>query len=608
MATTIKSSALDFTAIKNNLKTYLAGQDQFSDYNFEASALSNLLDVLAYNTHLNALTANFALNESYLGTAQLRSSLVSLAEGIGYVPDTATSAQAVVNISFTSDAVGRETTVSLPSGTKFTASVDDVSYTFQTLETYYATDDGSGSYEFKTSTGSNEITIYEGTQKVKTFLVGQATENPVYIIPDKFIDADTAIVRVYESATSASFTTYTNLLNATTISATSTLYVLKEAPNEFFELTFGDGVTFGRAPSPGNKITVTYLSTKGEPANGATLFTPSATFTSDGGISSDLSVTTVTNSVGGDEKESIESIRKNAPFQYAAQNRMVTAADYSALILRNYSTLIQDIKAWGGEDNLEPDFGSVYVSILFENDVTVDTQTTTKQQIVDLAKQLAVVSFRLEFSDPVITYIEVSSFFQFNPNLTTLSLNSVQSSIISIISNYFATNSGGFEQSFRRSNLLTRIDEFSPAVLSSRADISMQQRITPLLSTTNNFKLRFPVSIATPDDENYIVSSSLFTVNGKICKLQNRLESNILEVVDIATFEKVVDNVGFYSAQTGVMEITGLAPTNISGGDDYIKISVVPANQSAISPTRNDVLVYDSEKSFAQGVIVTATN
>jgi hypothetical protein len=607
MATSIRSTALDFDTIKNNLKTYLAAQSEFTDYNFEASALSNLLDVLAYNTHINGLIANFALNESYLGTAQLRSSLVSLSEGIGYVPDTATASQAVVQVSFSSDAVGRPTTVELPSGTKFTTSVDDVAYTFQTLESYYATDDGTGFYEFKNSSGSNQLSIYEGTLKVKTFLVGEAVENPVYIIPDKLLDADTAIVRVYESATSSSFVTYINLLKATTISSQSTIYILKEAPNEFFELTFGDGVTFGRAPSPGNKITVTYLSTKGAVANAATLFAPSATFTS-GTISSTLSVTTVTTSVGGDEKESIESIRKNAPFQYAAQNRMVTAADYSALILRNFSTLIQDIKAWGGEDNLEPDFGAVYVSILFEDDVTTNTKATTKQSIIDLAKQLAVVSFRLEFADPVVTHIELNAFFQFNTNLTTLSLNSVQSSIDGIISNYFDTNTGGFEQSFRRSNLLTLIDDFSPAVLSSRADIKMQQRITPLLNTSNNFNLRFPVAVAAPDDEIYIITSSAFTYNGRTCRIQNRLESTALEVADISSGAIIVDNVGQYFPSTGRVNIVALNLSSIAGGNTFIKLSAIPANQSAIAPTRNDVLAYDDDLSFSQGVIVTATN
>ena len=199
MATTINSSALDFNNIKNNLKTYLANRDQFRDYNFEASGLSNVLDVLAYNTHLNALIANFALNESFLGTAQLRSSIVSLAEGIGYIPDTITSSVAKLRIFFTTDVTPREQRIVLPAYTKFTTSVDDVTYTFQTIEAYYAVDDGTGFYEFKTSTGSNQIPIYEGTLKTKTFLVGEYEDNPVYVIPDNTIDAATVSVNVFEN-------------------------------------------------------------------------------------------------------------------------------------------------------------------------------------------------------------------------------------------------------------------------------------------------------------------------------------------------------------------------------------------------------------------------
>lgn len=609
MATTIKSTALDFNNIKNNLKQYLAAQSEFTDYNFEASALSNLLDVLAYNTHVNALVANFALNESYLGTAQLRSSLVSLAEGIGYIPDTDTASQAVVNITLDApDDAGRDADIQLPVGTSFTTNVDDVSYTFQTNDIYFASDDGTGTYEFKTSAGSSEVVLFEGTQKTKTFFVGETTENPVYVIPDTKLDADTVKVKVYESATSSNFTTYNALSAASTINANSTIYILKEAPNGFFEITFGDGVTFGKAPTPGQKIEISYISTNGAVANGAAVFTPTSQFSA--GLTSpvNLTVITTTNSVGGDEKETIESIRKNAPFQYATQNRMVTAADYSALILRNYSTLIQDIISWGGEENTKPDFGAVYVSILFEDDVSADTIATTRTGIRDLAAQLAVISFRIEFEDPVKTFIEVQNFFQFNPNLTTDTLNTVQSNVLEEIQNYFTLNTGKFNQSFRRSNLLSLIDDESPAVLSSRASIKMQQRVTPILNKKNNFTLRFPAAIAIPDDNEFSITSSSFNIGSQTCLLRNRLSSNVLQVVEITTGDIVVDNVGSYNATTGIVTIAGLEPSSVLGAEDFIKVSCVPANQSAITPTRNEVLEYDANASFATGVITTAQN
>ena len=668
MATTIRSTALDFDNIKSNLKTYLANQEQFKDYNFEAAGLSNILDVLAYNTHINALIANFALNESYLPTAQLRSSMVSLAEGIGYVPDTDTSSQAKVRITFSSSAAGRDVNVTLPAYSKFSTTVDDVSYTFQTIEDYIATDDGTGFYEVKKSDGSNQISVYEGTLRSKTFLVGEYEDNPVYVIPDGTLDADTVTVKVFESATSTSSVSYQNILNATTINANSTVYVLKEAPNGYFELSFGDGSTFGVAPSAGNRIEVQYLSTKGDIANGAAVFTPSPTTIAVGtGLTTNLTVTTQVNSVGGQDKESVESIRLNAPFQYATQNRMVTAADYSSLILRNYSTLISDIVSWGGQDALKPEFGAVYTSILFEDTVSAETQTNTKNAILDLAAQLAVVSFNLRFVDPITTFVEVDTFFQFNPKLTDATINTVKSNVNSTISSYFADNTGKFNQAFRRSNMLTDIDESSAAILSSRATIRMQQRFEPsapslvtivrdLASTTlttdqlntilefiverdfiaaanymivNNLtnntssyiidiisraknnanqQLLFPVIIAAPDDDQYIISSNEFTFSGQNCIIRNKLSSNILQVVTAAGGNVITDNIGSYDATAGSVSVNYFNPTSISRGQAQIKLSAVPANQSVIDPTRNERLVFDPDRSVVTTVLTEATN
>lgn len=678
MVTTIQSTALDFNTIKNNLKTYLAARDEFRDYNFEASGLSNILDVLAYNTHINALIANFALNESYLSTAQLRSSIVSLAEGIGYIPDTDTASQAKIRVSLSSSAASRAAIIELPPGTRFTSVVDDITYTFRTLEAYFASDDGTGFYQFRTNTGSTEIPIYEGTLKTKTFIVGEYADNPTYIIPDNKLDADTVTVKVYPNASSTTFTTFQNILTATTISASSTVYILKEAPNGFFELSFGDGETFGIAPTAGNRIVIEYLSVTGADANGASIFNPVAQYPDPIALAGrvlsnnvsgvDLNTTTVVRSIGGREKETIESIRKNAPFQYAAQNRMVTAADYSSLILRNYSTLIKDIKAWGGEDNLDPEFGAVYVSILFEDDVTLETQATTKLSILDLAAQLAIISFRLRFTDPERTYIEVANFFQFNPNLTTLTLNTIQNQVAASISTYMTSTLGGFDKSFRRSNMLTQVDDVSAAVLSSRAHIRMQKRFIPttpsLITTiraltnntipdsdlnravvlvtsgkyddaativanyaTSNFTairtslasisvenavtLRYPAPIATVDgDENfrYIITSTPFTYNGRNCIIRSELNSTNLQIIAVNDESVVVNSIGSFVPATGVVRINYFTPSAISGGVNFIKLSATPANQSAITPTLNNILEYDPSVSYARAVLTTATN
>ena len=626
MATTIKSTGLDFNAIKNNLKTFLSAQDEFSDFNFEASGLSNILDVLAYNTHYNGLIANFALNESFLGTAQLRSSLISISEGIGYIPDSRTSSTATVNLKVNLEGESNlPQTLAIPTGTTFSSTIDNETYKFQTTEPIQATNNGSDIYFFKTLNGSTTISLKEGTSKTKTFIVGPASENDIFVIPNKNLDLSTVIVKVFENTSTTTFTTYTSILEATSITEQSQLYVLKESPNGFFELTFGNGTTLGKAPEAGNKVEVTFLESNGEDGNNADTFTPDdqLTFTNNIGasVSVDVDVTTLTRSSGGGEKESIESIRKNAPFQYAAQNRMVTAADYASLVLRNFSTYINDIQAWGGQDNDIPEFGAVYLSIDFVDNLEAETIANVKQQIIALAEQLAITSFNLRFTDPITTFIETNITFQFNPTLTTLSLNAIQQEVDTVVANYFTTEVGSFEESFRRSNLLTLVDDVSPAVLSSRCSVKMQQRLIPQVAQENNdgtttitsrlgsktdYLVRFPVDISSPDDLTAILESSNFTFQNKGCVLRNKLNTNIIQIIDVDANKILVDNIGTVKTN-GDVQLIGFAPDAIPGGVDYIKISVTPANQSAISPVRNNILSFDEGLSATRGNVVTST-
>ena len=609
MATTIQSTALDFTAIKNNLKTSLTQSTEFSDYNFEASGLSNILDVLATNTHFNGLIANFALNESYLGTAQLRSSLVSLAEGIGYVPDSVNASQGIVNLTTSLAGVSdRPNKITISSGFTFNTTVDGVSYTFQTQEDISATDDGNGSYAFQTADGSANIKIFEGTQTTKTFIITGETENFAYIIPDENIDIDTAIVTSFETVASSSGTTYTDLRKATNITESSRIYILKETPKGDFEITFGNGTVLGVSPVAGNKVTVEYLSCKGQEANGAKTFTPENQITV-GGVNYTITSTTVSNSFGGSPKETMASIRTTAPFQYATQNRMVTAEDYATLVQRNFGSLLNDISSFGGEDALEPEFGVIFLSLLFsdavENDETSGEtiKQTTKDGIVALAKDLSVASFDVKFTDPVQTFIETTVFFQFNPNLTTLSENAIKNQVQDVITNYFSTNTGKFKQSFRRSNLLTVVDEVSPSILSSRCSVGMQQRITPTLTAISDYTLRMPQAIASPDDVNRILTSTSFTFQNKNCIIRNRLNSNILEVFDTIASAIVVDNVGSYTNDT--INLVGLQIDAIPSGEGFVKITATPDNQSFITPFRQDVIKHDLGRSLVSVVEVS---
>jgi len=611
MVTTIRSTDLDFDTIKNNLKLELKNNTEFADYNYEGSGLSNLLDVLAYNTHYNALIANMALNESYLTTAQLRSSVVSLAEAIGYMPASKAASSATVNISVnTGNLAGRPSFLSIPRGTKFTTTVDDIAYTFETVGTINAQDNGSGLYVFKDILDSAAITIKEGTNTTKTFIVSENSIDTTYVIPDKNIDTTTAFVSVYDDLTTTTFSTFTDLKQADTIDDQSKLYILRETPNGFYELSFGDGFTLGKAPQAGNRIIVEYLSTTGPEANGATVFTPVNQISvpnAAGNTSFTLSVTTVTKSVSGSNVETLESIRKNAPFSYASQNRMVTAVDYATLIKRNFGYLIKDIQAYGGEDAVRKEYGCVFLSIVFNDDVTQATIDKTKGDITALGKQLQVITFDIKFQDPDTTFLETEVTFQFNPKFTSSSVQEIQNRVDDVVTNYFTNNTGLFDQSFRRSNLLSLVDDVDPSVLSSRADLKLQKRFVPFIGTTESVELRYASPIAEPDDLKIVLRSTPFFLDGNRVEIRNKINTTKLQLHAISTDTVYIDNIGEYEPSTGLVKLVGIKVDSIVGGNNFIKISADAANPSVSSPGQNQIVVFDDGPSFVQATVVTTS-
>jgi hypothetical protein len=456
-----------------------------------------------------------------------------------------------------------------------------------------ATNNGSNLYYFTANSNIN-VPIYEGVTKSKNFIAGETASVDSFIIPVTNIDIATIKVTVFTDPSHVVGTVYTNISDATTIDVNSAIFVAKETPNGFYEVSFGNGVRFtNSAPTAGNRILVEYTTVSGPSANGARVFTPESTV---GGKT--LNVTSGT-AGGGNEKESIESIRKNAPYLYAAQNRMVTAEDYAALTLRNFKSVISDIKAWGGQDNIPPRYGSVYLSIDFTTeDATVIA--STKEAIKKLAKDLSVASFELQFTDPVNTFLEVTTFIQFNPRLTSLSQTAVQSLVSTATSDYFDENLGKFNQSFRRSNMLSDIDAVDASVLSSRSSIKMQSRFDPDGGIID-YTIDYPAAIAEPDNVEYIIQSENFFLNGKTCFLRNRISTSVIEAINVADGLVEADVIGSYNAASGTLTLNAFAGSLISG--DFMKIVATPANESVINPTRNNILKFDAEASIAKAVL-----
>tara|TARA_B100000614_G_scaffold75521_2_gene67490 strand:+ start:93 stop:2006 length:1914 start_codon:yes stop_codon:yes gene_type:complete len=602
MATTVQNTQLDFEKIKNGLKTFFQEKNEFADFDFEASGLSNVLDVLAYNTHYNALTANFALNESFLTTAQLRSSVVSHAATLGYVPRSRIASRATVNLNVNlSGLLNRPSAVVLEAGTTFTAPVGENTYTFRTLADVTATDNGVGVYNFLNSDGTRDILIYEGAITRKRFIVGEKGERQLYVIQDNSIDTTTADVRVYDTPSSSNYVNYAPITNAVTVNSNSRYFQISEAPNGFYELNFGDGISFGKAPEAGQMIQVQYLSCLGAEANGAAVFSPTSTVTVNN-TQFILQISTVAQSGSGGGRQSIESIRLNAPIAFAAQQRLVTADDYKAVIQRNYPTVTDSI-AWGGEDNVPADYGKVYLSLVFEDGTTESQKQAIKDAIVtDVASNLSILSIDTAFQDPVTTFLEIILTFNFDPSLTGQTIKATEGNVFNTLKDYINTELKQFGGVFRRSELLTQIDDISEAILNSKATVKMQQRFIPDLTQSATYNIYFPVEIAAPSPTDHIISSSTFIFNNKVCSIKNALNLTKLQIVDnVGTVE--VDNIGSYEALTGTVTITGFLPSSITAGANFLKISCTPANQATIRPLRSYILDIDEGPSFASAQV-----
>ena len=603
MQTTIKASELDFDNIKASLKSFLSSKSEFADYDFEGSALSNILDVLAYNTHLNGLIANFALNETFLPTAQLRTSLVNHSLSFGYIPRSKTASRATLQISVNlANAAVRPESITLPAGWAFTTTVDGEEYTFRTLIDYTGYDTtGSGIYTFVDPLGNPAVTVLEGAITVKTFIAEPGTDRQVYVVPDTELDLSTVAVQVYDDINSDNFTSYFSA-NATsggqiisTIDENTALYLPLETYNGYWEFNFAIGNLTGNNPTEGQIIRITYLKTKGKDANGASVFSPTFPTLSINGISYPLIIQTTAKSAFGADKESIESIRVNAPLSYLAQNRLVAPSDYRGVIANGVPG-IKSINAWGGEDNIPAKYGKTMISIVYEDELTAAQIAGVQEAIkTNLTDPLSVVGVEAEFVQPTFQYINVNTTFKYNASSTNLTLEGINSKVKSAVNSYFSDNSGKFNDILRKSRLQTFIDGSDPSILSSSVSLSMSSRFAPLRASNGDFvkstyTLSFLNAIEAPKMVDPSITSSKFIFRGKSCTIINSpLHSTVLRIIDLEG-NVLVDNAGSYNPATGTVTITGFHPESIVDGTTYISVTANAADDSVFKPLRNTLI------------------
>jgi len=600
--TDLKVTELDFADIKTNLKNYLKNQSTFNDYDFEGSGLSVLLDVLAYNTHYNAMTAHLALNEAFLDSAQIRGNVVARARMLSYVPRSIlsprSSVQIVVDVS--TEAGSLPTTLTLNRGAKLTSIVDGEEFNFIVLSTQTATlvvDGSTKKYTF------SSVEISEGTYKTMKFRVDNSIENQKFQIADKDVDTSTLRVRVQANEESSAFDIYTLFTTLLNVVSDTKIYHLQENANGFYEIYFGDGVT-GFKPTNNNVVTMDYVFSNAAEANGATTFTMVDTI---GGFTN-IAVTTLTNAAGGSDQETLESIRFNAPLTFTAQNRAVTADDYRSIIQREFSN-ISAISTWGGEDNDPPDYGSVYVCV---KPVTSNVLTTAEKENIttNILKGKNVVSITPILVDPNFTNLSLEVFFKFNPNLTDRSSVELTSVVRDTIDDYSLNELNKFDGVFRHSALLQDVDNSDPAILNSTIRPKMFQNITPSITTTaNNFNLTFAGGFYVSGSlSDYSISSSAFKIGGvdhyfgdepiSGSTLRNVIVYKVVSGVNVT----VISDAGEVDPVLGKITLNSFGPddtTAIKVSATPLSLDIAPKRDQLLSISSSDVIITPQEDTIA---------
>jgi hypothetical protein len=603
MAKQLNTTELDFDNIKDNIKTFFKRQDSpFKDLDFEGSGLNQILDILAYNTHYNAVNAHMAVNESFLDSAQIRSNVVSHAKLIGYVPQSKLAATASLNLTI---AAGSQTgALSIPEGTSFTGKVDGVTYTFRTTATSDYVNPVDGVYTF------NNIIIKEGEILEQRFVYNDL-ENQQFIINDENIDKTSLIVKVKENESESddNADTYDKFSIGDNINDESKVYYIFENFGGKYQIEFGNGV-LGKKPSPGAIIICEFVSTKGEDANGINVFS-FGTFGGDFPIDDIQKIETASRSSGGSDRASISDIKFNAPKFFISQNRAITTDDYKAILNEQFGNIIQDIVVFGGQERTPPQYGKVFVAINPKGGEQILTQQK-KTEIVDFLKNKKVITVDTELLDADLTYVFFNLFVRYNDNLTSLSPNQLQGRIEESIID-FNNNFEGFQNVFRYSQFLRSVDDTDAAVLNSLAQVFCYKKFTINKDNTQiqNVNFRFKM-FGEVDQSDSFISTTPWRYNNNVYQLDdipilNSTSKRKLRLVRINDNNIKIPtsfDAGFLFPETGLIEINPL-PVDIN---TEIEITVRPNSYDLLSKENNIITIDLNKTSIVAGTSEITAN
>ena len=583
MAERLNITELDFDNIKQNLKTYLSKQKEFTDYDFEGSGMAVLLDLLSYNTHYNALYSNMLANEMFLDSADLRNSVVSHAKQIGYTARSARAPKATLNVTV-NDAT--TATVTMARGTAFTTTIDGVSYQYVTNKAVSITPT-DGVYTF------SNVDVYEGTLVSNKYTVDTTDANQRFLIKNINADTSTLKVTVQTSASDSTTETYTLSTDFTSATDDSKIFFLDAVEDQQYEITFGDGV-IGKALSNGNVVNISYVVTNGDASNSATTFASASSI--DG--FSNITVSVVSNSFGGAPAEENSSIKFNAPKRYSSQNRAVTVDDFKSIVRSIYPN-IQSIRVWGGEENDPPVYGRTYISIKAISGSNI-TQAV-KDDITTELKKYMVASVTPVISDPETIFLVVESDVKYDAKITSKSTDDIKQLVLATLTNYNNNTLKKFDGILRHSNLVKTIDDTDSSILSNSTKYKMYQEVTPVTTKKETYTIKFNNALYHPHDGHMsIVSTTGFKINGDTTNeyfLDDDGSGNVrlYYVADtIKTFANTTQGTIDYT--TGEIKINDLYITsvsNINGSTSTVFRLTVQPDSKDIKSVRNQVLEFN---------------
>jgi len=561
---------LDFDLIKQNLQTFLAGQAEFQDYNFDGAGLSILLDILAYNTHYNAISAHFLANEMFIDSALKRNSVVSIAKTMGYTPTSRRSAVATVAMTIKPGSSYTSAQYTLSRDTVVKGAYGSTTYNFYPKEDYFATLTkntlNQDVFEF------SSVDFIEGTRVQNTFIVDQSNLSGPFVLPNQNVDTTTIRVRVQTSSTQFAITTFTQYEDILNVNSTTNAFFVEEGPAGLHEVRFGDDI-IGKQLAVGNIVIIDYIVSGGSRGNSISSFNIPATLTASGEVKN---ISTQDAASGGSEKQGIDSIRVLAPKYNATKNRAVTSADYNSLIQSRFSN-INSITIWGGEENDPPIYGKIFVSI-DPLPGSVITQADKDTIVREIIKPRSVVTTQVEFVDPEAIYIGLDVSVDYTKTTTTFTSSTISSEVLQVINNYFDTGLNKLEKNFYFSKLSALINGTTSSIFSNSMSVTVHKRLNIFEGSDNTFNVKFNVAATEGSFRSTNFNTTLANQSFSVYLTDDG--AGTLVVKKVSDDSILITNVGTISYTDGSIAIPSLLIDSLASNLTEIRFYLTPSGNS----------------------------